>query len=63
LVATLSHFLELKYELDLLGFEHNVDLIEVQVNALGTQVHAASDSLASHILPSVTHSLPGGVGG
>jgi hypothetical protein len=55
LVATLSHFLELKSE-------RKVDLIEDQVHTLWTQVRAASDSLVSHCPPSVARSPPDGAG-
>jgi hypothetical protein len=34
LVATLSHFLEMKSELELLGCGHNADLTEDQADAL-----------------------------
>jgi hypothetical protein len=53
LVAALLHFSELKFELELLGSGHNVDLTEDQANALWTRVRAASNSLASHVPPSV----------
>jgi hypothetical protein len=46
LVAALSHFPELKSELELFR----------------TRVRAASDSLASHVPPSVARSPPDGVG-
>jgi hypothetical protein len=62
LVASLSYFLELKSKLELLGSGLNVDLIENQVDALWTRVHATSDSLASHIPPSATRSPIDGMG-
>jgi hypothetical protein len=62
LVAALSHFLELKSELELLSSKRNVDLTEDQVDALCDKVRVVSDSLASHIPPSVTHSPPYSVG-
>jgi hypothetical protein len=46
LVAAMSHFLELKSELQLLGSGCNVDLTEDQADALWTRVRMASDSLA-----------------
>jgi hypothetical protein len=58
LVVTLSHFLELKSELELRGFGHNRDLIEDQTDALWSQVRAASDSLALHVPPSIASSPP-----
>jgi hypothetical protein len=62
LVVVLSHFPELETNLELLGTERNTDLMEDQMDALWTQVRSASDSLASHVLPSVTHSPPDGAG-
>jgi hypothetical protein len=55
LVATLSHFLELKCELELLGFGRNEDLIEDHADA-------ASDSLASLVPSSVARDPPDGTG-
>jgi hypothetical protein len=46
LVAAMSHFLELKSELQLLGSGCNADLTEDQADALWTWVRMASDSLA-----------------
>jgi hypothetical protein len=62
LVAALSHFLELKSEMELLGFGCNADLTVDQADALWNWVHAASDSLASHVPPSVACSPPNGMG-
>jgi hypothetical protein len=55
LVASLSHFLELKSELELLGFGRNADLIEDHADA-------ASDSLASLVPSSVARDPPDGTG-
>jgi hypothetical protein len=55
LVASLSHFLELKSELELLGFGRNADLIEDHADA-------ASDSLASLVPSSVARDPPDGMG-
>jgi hypothetical protein len=63
LVAALSHFLELEPELELLRSGHNVELMEDQADALWTRVRATSNSLAPHVLPSVTHNPPDAVGG
>jgi hypothetical protein len=60
LVTAMSHFLELKSELVLLGSRRNADLTEVEVDALWTQVHMASNSLASYVPSSVAHSTPNG---
>jgi hypothetical protein len=60
LVATLSHFLELGTELELLGSRRNADLTEDQVDAFWILVRAASNSLASHVLPLVARSSPVG---
>jgi hypothetical protein len=51
LVATLSHFWELKFEQELLGFGRNADLIDDEVDALWPLVSVASNSLAS-LVPS-----------
>jgi hypothetical protein len=55
-VVTLSHFLGLAIELELLGSRHNTDLIEDQVDALWIQAHPALDSLVLYVLPSVARS-------
>jgi hypothetical protein len=60
LVTAMSHFLELKSELVLLGSRRNADLTEVEADALWTQVHMASNSLASYVPSSVAHSTPNG---
>jgi hypothetical protein len=62
LVATLSHFLELKTKLGLLGSGRNVNLVEDEVDALWTWVSAASDSLASNAPSSVARSSIDGAG-
>jgi hypothetical protein len=62
LVTALSHFLELEAELELLGSGRNTVLPEDQVDALWILVRPASDSQASHVLPSVARSPPDGVG-
>jgi hypothetical protein len=60
LVATLSHFLKLGTEQELLGSGHNMDLTQGQVDALKIQERPASDLLASHVFPSVAHGSPDG---
>jgi hypothetical protein len=62
LVTTLSHFLELEAELELLRSERNVGLTEDWVDALWILARLASDLLASHILPSVAHDPLDGAG-
>jgi hypothetical protein len=62
LVAALSHFSELNTELELLRSGRNADMREDQVDALWTQVCVASDSLASHVLPSIPHNPHDGMG-
>jgi hypothetical protein len=62
LVTALSHFLELEVELELLGSGRNTVLPEDQVDALWILVRPTSDSQALHVLPSVAHSPPDGVG-
>jgi hypothetical protein len=46
MVAALSHFPELKGDLEFLGSRRNTDLTEDQADALWSLVNAASDSLA-----------------
>jgi hypothetical protein len=58
LFATLLHFPKLKYKLEVHGSRCNADPIEYQADALWTRVPAASDSLVSHVLPSITYSPP-----
>jgi hypothetical protein len=58
LVTTLSYFLELKAELELLSFSHNAALMEDQVDVLCILARPASDLMASHILPSVVRGSP-----
>jgi hypothetical protein len=53
LVAIVSHFLELKTELEVLGSSRSADLIKNETDALWIQVRVASDSLASHVPSSV----------
>jgi hypothetical protein len=57
LVATLSHFSELKSKLE---FRRKADLTEDQVDALWPLVDVASDSLASLIPSSVARDPPDG---
>jgi hypothetical protein len=49
----MSHFPELKPELELLESGHNVDLTEDEADALWTQVRTASDSLVLYVLSPV----------
>jgi hypothetical protein len=46
----------------MLGSGHNRDMIEDQVDALWTQAHLASDSLASYIPPLVVRGSLDGTG-
>jgi hypothetical protein len=62
LVAALLHFLLLDAELELLMSERNADLTEDQVDAFWARVRATSDSLASHVLPSIACNPPDGAG-
>jgi hypothetical protein len=62
LVATLSHFPELKSELELLGFGQNADLTDDQADALWPLVSVASDSLTSLVPSSITHDPPNDAG-
>jgi hypothetical protein len=62
LVTTLSHFLELEAELELLGSGHNVAQMEDRGDALWILARSASNLLVSHVLPSVVHGPPYGAG-
>jgi hypothetical protein len=62
LVTTLSHFLELEAELELLGSSHNAALMKDQVDALWIMLRPSSDLLALHVLPSVVCGPPDGAG-
>jgi hypothetical protein len=59
LVAALSHFSELKSELE---SGHKADLTEDQADALWPLVDVASDSLTSLIPSSVAHDPPDDAG-
>jgi hypothetical protein len=61
LVATVSHFSELKTELEVLESKPCADLTEGEVDALWIWVHVASDSLTSHVPSSVVHNPPDGM--
>jgi hypothetical protein len=56
--TTLSHVPELETELELLGSRCITDLIEGQLDALWTQMHWASESIALCIPPPVAHDSP-----
>jgi hypothetical protein len=58
LVAVVSHFSELKPELELLGSGHNAYLIEDEVDTLWTWVRAGSDSLASYVPSMIAYGPP-----
>jgi hypothetical protein len=61
LFAAVSHFLELKTELEVLGSGRNVDLTEDEVDALWTRVCMALDLLALYVPSSVARNPPNGV--
>jgi hypothetical protein len=61
LVAILSHFPELKSELELLGSRWNADLSDDQADALRPLVSVPSDSLASLVPSSFAHDPPNDV--
>jgi hypothetical protein len=63
LVAAVSHFSELKIDLEVLKSGRSADLIEDEANALRTWVHTASDLLASYVPSSVACNPPDGTGG
>jgi hypothetical protein len=58
LVATVSHFIEMKSELEVLGSKRSADSIDHEVDALWIRVRVASDSLAPHVPSSVAHNPP-----
>jgi hypothetical protein len=62
LVATLSHFLKLRSELELLGSRLDADLIDYQVDGLWPLLTTASDSLASLVPSLISHDPPDDVG-
>jgi hypothetical protein len=51
----MSHFPELKTELEVLGSERNADLTGGKADALWIQVRATSDLLPSHVRSTVAH--------
>jgi hypothetical protein len=57
-----SHFSELKTELEVLGSECIMDQIEDEVDALWTRMRTTSDSPASFIPSSVARNPPDGAG-
>jgi hypothetical protein len=63
LVATVSHFLELYVDLEVLGSGCNARLAADEVDALWSQVRVATDSLTSHVPPSVACNPPNSAGG
>jgi hypothetical protein len=62
LVTAVSHFLELKTELEVLGSRHNVDLTEDEADAMWIRMCMASNSLASHVPSSVVYNPPDSAG-
>jgi Trp operon repressor len=62
LVATMSHFLELDADLEVLESDHFTGLTEDEVDALWSRVRVASDLLASHVPSSVARHPPDSVG-
>jgi hypothetical protein len=62
LVAALSHFLELKSELELIGSGQNTDLTDDQADALWPLVSMASNMLALVVPSLIAHNPPNGVG-
>jgi hypothetical protein len=62
LLATMSHFSELKTKLELLGSGQNVDLAKGQADALWPLVSVASDSFALLVPSSMARDPPDDVG-
>jgi hypothetical protein len=63
LVAAMSHFLELKTDLEVLGSGRSVDLTEDEAYALWTRVRSAPDLLVSYVPSSVARNPPDSMGG
>jgi hypothetical protein len=57
-----SHFSELKSELELLGSRRNADLTKDEADAFWTRVRVALDSLASYVPASVARGPLDGMG-
>jgi hypothetical protein len=62
LITVLSHFLELKLELELLGSEYNTDLTKDEMEVFWTWTRRASESMSSRVPPLVARSPPDNVG-
>jgi hypothetical protein len=62
LVASVSHFSELKSKLEVLGSGRTANLTEHKADVLWTRVRTASDSLASYVPSLVACNPPGGTG-
>jgi hypothetical protein len=62
LVATMSHFLELKTKMEVLKSGRSVDLTEDEAHALWIGVRVASFLLVSHVPSSVARNPPDGMG-
>jgi hypothetical protein len=62
LVAVMSHFSELDTNLEVLGSSRSVGLIDDEIDALWSHVHATADSLVSHVPSSVACNPPNGAG-
>jgi uncharacterized protein YxjI len=62
LVADVSHFVELKSKLELLGSGRKVNLTQDEADALWTRLHVALDTPASYVPSSVAYGPPDGTG-
>jgi hypothetical protein len=62
LVATVSHFPELKAKLEVFVSRHSTDLMKDEADVLWTRVRVASDSLASYVPSSIARNPPNGAG-
>jgi hypothetical protein len=60
LVAIVSHFQELKTDLEVLRSGRSTDVTEDEADALWSRVRTTSDLLASYVPSSVAHNPPDG---
>jgi hypothetical protein len=56
------HFPELDADLEVLGSERSVGLIDNEVDALWSHMRVAVDSLSSHVPSAVAHNPPNSAG-
>jgi hypothetical protein len=62
LVAVVSHFQELKTDLEVIKSGRSMEVTEDEADALWSRVRAASDLLVSYVPSSVAHNPPDSMG-